>query len=179
MPYFAPINYVLYPDFQDKTKYNILKNITTRVIKQMALIDDKIVYYDYTMSDHESIESISKTLYGTPAYYWTILIINRVFDKFYNFPLSASQFTEFIVNKYGSITAATTSFRYFIKASTYTTNYVEVNQTAYTASSDPTKYSTSLYDDETNTNETKRTFKVINPKYVNQFVKLYSSLANQ
>lgn len=175
MSYFSPFNYVLYPSFTDPTQYQILKNITTRVVRKMSLIDDQSLYYDYTMNDSETIESVSTTLYGSPDYYWTILIINTLFDRFYDFPLTPDQFNSYIVNKYGSVTAAQNTFNYYI-----TDPYagkLQVNLETYTASALP-KTTETLFDWELTQNESKRQFKVINKQYLQNFVKLFGTLAN-
>lgn len=175
MPYFAPFNYVIYPDFQDPNKFQILKNITTRVVRKMSLIDDQSLYYDYTMSDGETLESISYSLYGSVEYYWTILIINTLFDRFYDFPLSNDQFNNYIINKYGSISAAESQYKYYVNDPYAGT--LEVNLQTYTASSLP-KSTQDLYDWELTQNEAKRSFKVINKQYLQNFVKLFGKLAN-
>lgn len=179
MQYFTPFNYVAYPDFLDPTKVNIMKNITSRVIRKLSTVDDQTLYYLYTMNDHESIETVSNSLYGTPNYYWTIIVVNKLYDKFYDFTLSNTQLTDHIVGKYGSLSAAQNSFRYYIKASSYTNTIVEVDQTTYNNSTDPGKYSISYFDNELTINEDKRKVTVIHPKYINQFVSLFSTLANE
>ena len=175
MPYFAPFNYVLYPDFQDPNKFQILKNITTRVVRKMSLIDDQSLYYPYTMKDGETPESISYSLYGSADYCWTIFIINTLFDRFYDFPLANDQFNSYIIEKYGSIAAAQTPYKYYI-TDPYA-GQLEVNLQTYTNSSLPKTIQTA-YDWELTQNEAKRTFKVINKQYLQNFVKLFSTLAN-
>ena len=175
MPYFSPFNYILYPDFVDPTQYLVLKDITTRVVRKMNLVDDQSLYYPYTMKDGETPESICQSLYGSADYYWTIFIINTIFDRFYDFPLSSDQFSSYIINKYGSIASAQTQYKYYI-TDPYA-GQLEVNQQTYLASSLP-KTTLDLYDWELTQNEAKRNFKVINKQYLQNFVKLFSTLAN-
>lgn len=119
MSYFSSFPYVLYPNFVDETgNVNlILKNITTRIVRRESLIDDKSIFYKYFIRAGEDIESISNDLYKTPMYYWTIMIINNKFDRFYDFPLQYGEFEDYIADKYGSISGAQTTYKYFIRES--------------------------------------------------------------
>ena len=175
MPYFAPFNYVLYPDFVDPTNYQILKNITTRVVRKISLIDDQSLYYTYTMKDGETPESISYSLYGSADYYWTIFIINTIFDRYYDFPLSPDQFNSYITNKYVSLSAANTPYKYYV-TDPYA-GQLEVNLQTWQNTALP-KTSQTAYDWEVVQNEAKRTFKVIDKTYIQNFVKLFTQLAN-
>jgi len=200
MSYFASFPYVLYPNFVDETgNVNlILKNITTRIVRRESLIDDKSIFYKYFIRAGEDIESISNDLYKTPMYYWTIMIINNKFDRFYDFPLQYGEFEDYIADKYGSISGADDTYKYFIRESyerfsddeVEDKNYfleVPVNNYLYTNISSQTsravsengrlmKYSKSNYEIEEEANEAKRNILVINSSYIGIFVDTFRSL---
>jgi len=200
MTYFSSFPYVLYPNFVDETgNVNlILKNITTRIVRRESLIDDKSIFYKYFIRAGEDIESISNDLYKTPMYYWTIMIINNKFDRFYDFPLQYGEFEDYIADKYGSISGAQTTYKYFIRESyerfsddeVEDKNYfleVPVNNYLYTNISSQTsravsengrlmKYSKSNYEIEEEANEAKRNILVINSSYIGIFVDTFRSL---
>ena len=200
MSYFASFPYVLYPNFVDETgNVNlILKNITTRIVRRESLIDDKNIFYKYFIREGEDIESISNNLYKTPLYYWTILIINNKFDRFYDFPLQYGEFEDYIADKYGSISGAQTTYKYYIRESyerfsddiVEDKNYfleVPVNNYLYTNISSQTsravsengrlmKYSKSNYEIEFEDNEAKRNILVCDSSYIGIFVDTFRSL---
>lgn len=200
MSYFASFPYVLYPNFVDETgNVNlILKNITTRIVRRESLIDDKSIFYKYFIREGEDIESISNNLYKTPLYYWTILIINNKFDRFYDFPLQYGEFEDYIADKYGSISGAQTTYKYYIRESyerfsddeVEDKNYfleVPVNNYLYTNISSQTsravsengrlmKYSKSNYEIEFEDNEAKRNILVCDSRYIGIFVDTFRSL---
>ena len=200
MSYFASFPYVLYPNFVDETgNVNlILKNITTRIVRRESLIDDKSIFYKYVIREGEDIESISNSLYKTPSYYWTILIINNKFDRFYDFPLQYGEFEDYIADKYGSISGAQTTYKYYIRESyerfsddiVEDKNYfleVPVNNYLYTNISSQTsravsengrlmKYSKSNYEIEFEDNEAKRNILVCDSSYIGIFVDTFRSL---
>ena len=200
MSYFASFPYVLYPNFVDETgNVNlILKNITTRIVRRESLIDDKSIFYKYVIREGEDIESISNSLYKTPLYYWTIMIINNKFDRFYDFPLQYGEFEDYIADKYGSISGAQTTYKYYIRESyerfsddiVEDKNYfleVPVNNYLYTNISSQTsravsengrlmKYSKSNYEIEFEDNEAKRNILVCDSRYIGIFVDTFRSL---
>ena len=200
MSYFASFPYVLYPNFVDETgNVNlILKNITTRIVRRESLIDDKSIFYKYFIREGEDIESISNNLYKTPLYYWTIMIINNKFDRFYDFPLQYGEFEDYIADKYGSISGAQTTYKYYIRESyerfsddiVEDKNYfleVPVNNYLYTNISSQTsravsengrlmKYSKSNYEIEFEDNEAKRNILVCDSRYIGIFVDTFRSL---
>jgi hypothetical protein len=144
MPYFSKFNYLLYPDFLDPNKSIVLKDITSRVVRKISPYDDKAVFYKYTMLEGETLESISIKLYGTQEYYWTILLANNLFDRFYDFPLPYREFGEYIVGKYGSAAAATQQFKYWVRPNyeTYLENENEdkaknFQEVSYTGATSP------------------------------------------
>lgn len=173
--YFSAFNLIQYPNFDGSSNFLYLKDITTRVINKLNVIDDTSLFYYYTMSESESPESLAETLYGSAYYSWVFLLINNLYDRFYDFPLSTSQFTDYIVNKYGSLSAAQNQFNYYI-TDPYAGS-IQVNQETYENSSLP-KYTLTLYDWELSLNESKRTIRVLSPQYISQFVKQFNSLVN-
>jgi len=200
MSYFSPFPYVLYPNFLD-TSGNIdllLKNITVRIVRRESLNDDKSIYYKYVIKDGENIETISNSLYGNPNYYWTIMIINNRLDRFYDFPLSYGEFEQYIVDEYGTISAAQTTYKYFIREAydrysddpvEDTDYFIEVPLVNYlytdidsqtsrplTENGRTMKYPKSNYDIEFESNEAKRTILVCSSSYIQNFVDLFNSL---
>ncbi len=200
MSYFSSFPYVLYPNFLDESgNINIiLKNITTRIVRKESLIDDKSIFYKYFIREGQTIESISNELYGTPIYYWTVMLINNKLDRFYDFPLDYGIFEEYIVDKYGSISGAETTKKYFIRESFERFSedpvkdkeyFLEVplvnflylnadNQTPrpFTENGRTMKYEKSAYEMEFETNEEKRNILVCDSRYIGLFVETFNSL---
>lgn len=190
MSYFNSFSYVKYPNFEDTDNFLILKDITSRVIRKEDLIDDKSLYYEYVITQEDNIEDISTKLYGTPLYYWTIMIVNNRFDRFYDFPLNNTQFEQFLIEKYGSVEYTQTNFKFYIrtdelqKSSDSTideTYFYEVteetyNNTAVYSNNILMRKSKTIYDYELEINESKRTILVIDKKYIGEFVNLFNKL---
>ncbi len=64
------------------------------------------------MKNGERPEQISYDFYGDEQYYWVILQINDIVDYYSEWPLSQYELDEFVVKKYGSISAANETRHY-------------------------------------------------------------------
>jgi hypothetical protein len=206
MSYFNSFNYVLYPNFQDPDQKLILKNITSRVVRKISPLDDKSLFYTYTILEGEKPEDISYKLYGKVWYYWTILLINERFDYQYDFPLSSKLLNDYIVEKYGSATVAYNTPKYYIRTDEqlvnsdaadnpdkdFTDNFINVPNSFvvggvdYTFSTYPEysdgvlmKKSIDSYEWEIQENEKKRNILVLQKQYIENFADEFNKLINR
>ncbi len=200
--YFTQFPYILYPNFEDKSgnKKTILKNITRRVVRKISPSDDESLFYKYLIKDEETIEIISTKEYGSPKYYWVIMLINEKFDRYYDFPLKYGEFENYITDKYGSISASQTTYKYYIREAyeRFSENteednkfFIEVPQIDYdfinpdsnpqilrpiTQSGRVMKKTKSFYDYEFSLNEEKRNILLLNQEYLLDFIEEFNIL---
>lgn len=177
MSYFQRFNYVLYPNFEYGGNYLILKNITSRVIKSIPIVDDNSIFYNYVMSDGERIEDVAYNIYGRADLYWVLMLVNNRYDRFYDFVLSSEELTEFIIEKYGSLSGAATTYKYYIFIDAIG-DYIETTLLSYNEWTDPKKV-VSNYDNEIIQNESKRTLSILQKNYVDGFVDDFGSLISR
>jgi hypothetical protein len=190
MPYFNTFNWVQYPDFVKRNESLLLKNITSLVVRKESIIDDKSLFYKYTMTGSQTIEEVSNLLYKTPQFYWVIMVINNRFDRFYDFPMTDDVFTQYIEEKYGSVSTAANTFKYFIRTSSLQYSDVDTEDEKFWIQVTQEKYldtpqfengilmkkEISLYDSELQANEEKRVILVIQERYLNAFVNTFANL---
>ena len=193
MPYFSQFPYLEYPSFIDKRNPIYIKNFISRVVRKDGSVgypDDRRIYYDYTIKEKETPVSIATDLYRNPGYYWTILIVNNIFDIDYEWPMDYQEFNNYIINKYGSIPDAQTQYIvYYLRTIEQSNKFYVVGDINLGATGVPgeydsspvysngvlMKYSESKYDIEERINENKRNIKVINPDYIDLFVDTFAS----
>ena len=88
-------------------------NETVNIFKRIIIdIDDNSEYLiDYVIKDGESPESISYNLYDTTDLWWTIMVINDRFDRFFHFPIPNKILTDYLdwLVEEGEITAGDTA----------------------------------------------------------------------
>jgi hypothetical protein len=137
-----------------------MTNTTVHVRLIEKLKKNITVLHDYAIQDGERPDTVSQNLYGTTEYTWVILVLNGIFSLF-DWPLQPDEFNNYIIERYGSVAAATTSFIYFtsdgFRVDFDTWNSLDVSQRQ-----DPM----TNYDDELNQNELKRRIKVVPSDFV-------------
>jgi len=194
MPYFTNFPVVAY-DFERSDLLNErVSKIVSNILVRTKLLDSvsnlPLVYYKYDVVDGDTPESLAYKYYGSSTKHWIILIVNNVFDPFYDWPLKYENFVAFVENKYGSIANAKTNIHFYEKVITKTDSVtstitidkheLDYNTFANLASSTTqtinlkdgntvtivtTKSAVSYYDYEETFNESKRSIKILDASF--------------
>jgi len=79
------------------------------IFKRIVIANDEIVKSDlfeqYEIIEGETPESLSFNYYGRVDYYWTILIINNIKSRFFDWPMNSQELAQYIDSKYGNKSA--------------------------------------------------------------------------
>ena len=98
--------------FQSNGNYALtLTNITAFVVIVQAVQKNVTILYPYKIREGERPDTVSNNLYGVPDYAWIVLILNQIFTLF-DWPLTSDEFNNYIVEKYGSVANASTTYIY-------------------------------------------------------------------
>jgi|LWDU01.1.fsa_nt_gi hypothetical protein len=91
----------IYPKFT----YNgvLISDISHRFTIQPTLITLAGQYYNISISENSTPESVSMRVYGTTDYWWLILAINNVIDPFYDWLMSDEEVTKYCILSYDDI----------------------------------------------------------------------------
>jgi len=152
-----------------------------------------VVYYPYTIKDGDRPDLLATRYYGNPKYTWMLFFANDIVDPLYDWPLNDNDFTNYIVEKYGSYQKAAQEIHHYelnifgrtlvIDKYTYDnpTNYTFDDSSEVVVIEEPngdskykvfdfemTKKAVSILDYEFKKNEEKRNIKVIDVAYLNQ-----------
>ena len=172
MSYFENFPQIFYDSKGDR-KYTVLTNLLSRV----KLIDGakkNIVDFDYyDVKDGETPEMIAHKYYDDVNLHWTIMVVNDVIDYYEDWPMSVQKFEEFVKNKYNNPQAI---HHYEISQTSGDTTVkidVGMNTTDY-----PSAVAVSNYQYEDSLQEKKRSIRLIQPRYIKEFVKEFQSKLN-
>lgn len=172
--YFTYFPKMYYDAVQDGTTSPVLvTNILRRVKVRDGLKNETAVFNKYQVIAGETPEHVSYKLYNTVDYYWTILLMNNITDRFYDWPLRAQQFEAYVNDKYTNPLGV---HHYEIAQSSGPTSsldnshVIEVNSDAVGA------VSISNYEYETRIQDNKSLIKVLNSSYLSQFVEEFAKL---
>ena len=176
--YFKNIPKVSY-DINGTEPNNFLSvtNIMKRVKFKPKIIEDIVDYYPYFVKEGERPDIISFNEYGTIAYAYLIMLVNNIYDPLFDWPLSSQQFEKYIESKYGSVSSAMGTTKYFfqiIRAEVAITGVSErvpevkfiVDETTYNALDAGERTTQTEYEYEEELNDNKREIRLINPEFI-------------
>ena len=161
----------------EPNKYLNVTNIMKRISFKPSVIEDISDYYPYRVKDGERPDIISHQKYGSVAYAYLIMLINDIYDPIFDWPLSAQQFEKYLISKYGSVSSAMGTTKYYYQvvraevARTGTSERVPavkfiVDQTTYDALDEGDRSTQTQYEWEDELNDNKRDIKLINPDFI-------------
>ena len=161
----------------EPNKFLNVTNIMKRISFKPSVIEDITDYYPYRVKDGERPDILSFQKYGTVAYAYLIMLINDIYDPLFDWPLSSQQFEKYLINKYGRVSAAMGTTKYYyqiIRAEVARTGTSEripavkfiVDQTTYDALGTGDRSTQSQYEWEDELNDNKRDIKLINAAFI-------------
>jgi len=167
-----------------KITYDILGNGAVKVvpdilrrIKIRDAIKDNVSLLDkYDVQSGETPEIVSYKIYGSTEYYYVILLINNITDRYYGWPLDDQSFEEYVKNKYANPYGVHHYEKVQSSGSTTSNgpedydHYIEVNSTEAGAQS------VSNYEYERRLQDQKRQIKLLDPAYLSVFEKEFKKL---
>lgn len=180
----------------------IATNLLARCSIIPQILQNPMVFYKYDIQDGDTPEIIAYKYYGDSYRYWIVLFSNQILDPQWEWPLNYKEFDDYINDKYvsnnidpyGTIdhyekVVTTTD----LTTGTVTTNTIIVDETTYNTILNtsatyavPTgnvtvtisKNAVSIYQNELNLNEAKRSINLLNTNYVNTLETQLKNLLN-
>lgn len=99
--YFQNLQKIYYDfDIGGINQLTIIKDISFNARINKELTDRISLNEQYIIEDGDTPESISKKFYGTPDYYWLIMLLNNRFHHIDDFPMSSSLLEDYAIEKY-------------------------------------------------------------------------------
>ena len=176
--YFSSIPNVDYDiNGTEPNQFRSVTNIMQRVRFKPSVIENITDYYPYRVKEGERPDIVSFNTYGTVAYAYLILLINDIVDPLFDWPLPSRQFENYIIEQYGSVSAAQSTNKYYyqiVRAEVARTGVSErvpeykiiVDQTTYNSLDASVRSAQNVYDYEVEQNDNKREIKLINPDFI-------------
>lgn len=132
-------------------------NITAHLKVVERLRQNITVFYDYAVQDGDRPDTVAQKVYGSVNYTWIVLLLNNIFTLF-DWPLTAEEFNNYIVERYGSVAAAQAT-RIYLTPNGYRTD-------AMTWAGLVGGTTTTAYDDEIVKNDAKRRIRIVPVAFV-------------
>ena len=173
-------------DLKDINRKTKLTNILRRFKVKTKVKNLVGTYYDYTMHEGDRMDSIAERYYGDSNLAWVILHFNDIVDPYYDLPLFGKQFTDYIVEKYGSVTTARATTKNYFQiiqqeqvlsdGTKIPKRQIVVDLKTYNTLSASSRDSETDYDYEERINEDKKKLKILDKRYISQLVKEVKSV---
>jgi hypothetical protein len=158
----------MFPNLSYDAKGNGRETIMKDIFRRVKLVTkNQLVEFDYyDVQDGEAPEIIAHKYYGDPELHWTILIANDIIDYYHDWPMSVQTFEQYVSEKYDN--AGAVHHYEVTQTSGDTTKVINVgmNTTDY-ASAIPV----SNYQYEQKLQEQKAQIRLIQPRFITDFVK--------
>ena len=170
--YFTYFPQMLYDAVQDGTTSPVLvTNILRRVKVKDSIKDDVALFDKYRVKAGESPEMVSMRFYGTVDYYWVVLLMNDIKDRFYEWPLSEQDFESYVKEKY-EVPGATRHFE--ISQSSGKTSSIDYSHLVEVNSTTPGATAVSFYEYERRKQDNMSLIKILRPDFVSAFVEEFA-----
>ena len=175
MFYFEPFPTINY-DLEKNNNPTAVTNIFLRYKVLDIFKNQFAVYYDYSIKDGERPDVIAAKYYDDPSLDWIILLTNNILDPQFDWPLDRESFDNFIVKKYGSVTAAREQTHHYeqitqqqevlFDGTIVPEEFFEIDLTTYNILSTSEKRIVTSYEYEERLNEEKRNIRLLSEEYV-------------
>ena len=176
----------------------VFTNLLARASVIPDVLKNPLVYYSYDIQEGDTPEIVAYKYYGDSYRYWIVLFANELLDPQWSWPMSSIVFENYMAEKYPSGNTTTTVYSYEKKltqtdnsTNTITINTIDVNEQEYntlvqnkqtytigntSVTVETTKRIVTIYDYESELNESKRKINILNSVYVDQMEQQFKSL---
>ena len=173
--YFETFPKLLY-DIDNTKNFKLVTDIFRRIKVREQLKENAALFSTYDVPSGEQPETTSYKHFGTTDYFWIILLLNDITDRYYGWPLSDQDFEKYVKDKYTNPQAV---HHYEITQSSGPTtgngpddysHKIEVNETESGAES------VSNYEYERREQDKKRQVKLLDPRFLPMFLEEFERL---
>jgi|TARA_B100000767_G_scaffold87348_1_gene83951 hypothetical protein len=172
---------ILAYDVKNNDNYKLLPDILRRVKLRSSIRSSSMLFDTYDVRNGDRPEDIAFKWFGDAELHWVILMTNNVLDRYYDWPMNDVQFQEFLTDKYGAGSEDAIHHYEITKSSGRTTakgpndysHKVEVNSDTDNASS------ISNREYEEREQDKKRSIRLLDKRYLNDFIDEFNSLISE
>tara|TARA_A100001011_G_scaffold391067_1_gene475762 strand:- start:1636 stop:2163 length:528 start_codon:yes stop_codon:yes gene_type:complete len=171
--YFSEFPVILY---DSKEVTNLLRRVAIR-----SKVKTNVMFFDtYDVKEGETPEIIADKLYDDPQLHWIVLMVNNIVDRYHGWPMSGNQFLDYVNEKYldseGDPNPSGVHHYEIEQSSGDTTVKINIgtDNTDYSSATPITNYE---YEEEEQNK--KRQIRLLDPKFVNDFVDEFKELMQE
>ena len=149
-----------------------IQDILTRIVTRKNVASRNVLFAKHAVTDAETPESLSLEYYGTIKHYWVNLMINKYYDRYYDWPLTERNLQKYVNDKYDNPNGTK---HYEISQESGDT---EIKITVEVADH-PTATLVTNFEYERYLNDNRKNIKVLKKVYIGSFVSEFNSLLKE
>jgi hypothetical protein len=172
MQYFKEFPKIIY-DITGRGDFKLITDLLRRVKVRDGIKNNVSVFDKYNVPDGQTPEQTSELLYGTQDYWWVILLMNNIKDRYYDWPLSTRQFQNYMTSKYANADAIR---HYEITQASGPTQIQDNSHLIEVNSTQPGATSVTYREYENRLQDKKRQIQILDKQYLPSFVDEFLSL---
>ncbi len=171
--YFSNFPVIPY-DSEGNGNLKMVTNLLKRVAVRAKVRTNVLLFDTYDVANGETPEMIADKLYDDPNLHWVVLYVNNITDRYHQWPMSSSQFLDFLNDKYSNPDA--THHYEITQTSGDTTVRIDIGSDS-TDHSGATEITNREFEEERQ--DTLRKIRLLDPDYLEQFVSEFEMLMNE
>jgi len=156
---FPTINY----DATGSGNPQLVSDILTRVAVKKSVRDRQSLFSKYDVFDWETPESVALEIYGKADYHWIVMMFNKLYDRYYEWPMSINNLQKYVVDKYTNPNGV----HHYETSQSSGNNTVKIKVELADV---PTATPVTNYEYEQNLNDARKQIKILQPRYLGQFL---------
>ncbi len=172
MQYFENFPKIIY-DITGRGDFKVVTDLLRRVKVRDGIKNNISLFDKYNVPDGQTPEQTSELLYGTQDYWWVILLMNNIKDRYYDWPLSTRQFQNYMTSKYANADAIR---HYEITQASGPTQIQDNSHLIEVNSTQPGATSVTYREYENRLQDKKRQIQILDKQYLPSFVDEFLSL---
>ena len=159
----------------------VVTNLLRRVAIRAKVKTNTMLYDTYDVKSGETPEIIADKLYKDPELHWIVMLVNNITDRYHQWPMREQQFNTNLNEKYDNPDGV---HHYEIsQESGDTSTKIEVyaNEALYTGDTDFYNSATTITirEYEEREQDKKRQIRLLDPRYVDEFVDEFEGLIGE
>ena len=175
--YFSYFPKMYYDAVQTRsTSPKLITDFLRRVKVRDGIKNQAVMFDKYRVVTGETPEMVSYRFYDTVDYYWVILLMNNIADRFYGWPLSEQQFLDYLDSKYDNPGAI---HHYEIAQTSGPTTSLDNSHTIEVNSTESGATSVSNMEYEQRLQDNKSLIKILHRGYLSEFVDEFARLVGK
>ena len=146
-----------------------IQDILTRLVTRQNVASRNVLFSKHAVTDSETPESLSMEYYGTIKHYWVNLMINKYYNRYYDWPLTERNLRAYVNEKYSDPNA---NHHYEIAQESGNTEIkIKVELADH-----PSAAGVTNFEYERSVNDERKNIKVLKKLYIESFISEFNVL---